>query len=305
MTEEEARLLEEEVIHINFIGDFIESDQIQLTVQGQTISSNFGTIESSQYNMEQLISSGIKNRILSNKEVFNRKNRQTIEKLSSLSFKHYNDFKKHPKFIPYLDKMSTIKYYSKANIGSRPSKRGNKDEEFDFDKLRAIPFVGGWNQLKQNVPGFYGLGTSINYFYKKNKIKDVKDLYSEVPFFRALVSNSMMSLTKSFFELTSYMSKDEEFGEFWKLIHEEYLLTKKMLLKISNFKNLMENEPANKLSIETREEIVMPLITIQQYALQIVNEIDSNKLDNSKKPIFEKMITRSLYGNINASRNSA
>ena len=287
------------------LGDFIESDQIQLTVQGQTISSNFGTIESSQYNMEQLISSGIKNRILSNKEVFNRKNRQTIEKLSSLSFKHYNDFKNHPKFIPYLDKMSTIKYYSKANIGSRPSKRGNKDEEFDFDKLRAIPFVGGWNQLKQNVPGFYGLGTSINYFYKKNKIKDVKDLYSEVPFFRALVSNSMMSLTKSFFELTSYMSKDEEFGEFWKLIHEEYLLTKKMLLKISNFKNLMENEPANKLSIETREEIVMPLITIQQYALQIVNEIDSNKLDNSKKPMFEKMITRSLYGNINASRNSA
>ena len=287
------------------LGDFIESDQIQLTVQGQTISSNFGTIESSQYNMEQLISSGIKNRILSNKEIFNKKNRRTIEKLSSISYNHYNDFKKHPKFIPYLEKMSTIKYYSKTNIGSRPSKRVSKDDKFDFDKLRAIPFVGGWNQLKQNVPGFYGLGSSINYFYKRNKIKDVKDLYNEVPFFRALVSNSMMSLTKSFFELTSYMSKDDEFGEFWKIIHEEYLLTKKMLLKISNYKELMQNEPANKLSIQTREAIVMPLITIQQYALQIVNEIDSNKMDNSKKPIFEKMITRSLYGNINASRNSA
>jgi phosphoenolpyruvate carboxylase len=287
------------------LGDFIESDQIQLTVQGQTISSNFGTIESSQYNMEQLISSGIKNRILSNKEIFNKKNRRTIEKLSSISYNHYNDFKKHPKFIPYLEKMSTIKYYSKTNIGSRPSKRVSKDDKFDFDKLRAIPFVGGWNQLKQNVPGFYGLGSSINYFYKRNKIKDVKDLYNEVPFFRALVSNSMMSLTKSFFELTSYMSKDDEFGEFWKIIHEEYLLTKKMLLKISNYKELMQNEPANKLSIQTREAIVMPLITIQQYALQIVNEIDSKKMDNSKKPTFEKMITRSLYGNINASRNSA
>ena len=95
------------------------------------------------------------------------------------------------------------------------------------------------------------------------------------------------------------------FSEFWKIIYEEYLLTKKMLLKISNFKELMENEPANKLSIETREAVVMPLITIQQYALQIVNEIDSKKMDNLKKPIFEKMITRSLYGNINASRNSA
>ena len=201
--------------------------------------------------------------------------------------------------------MSTIKYYSKTNIGSRPSKRSSKDDKFDFEKLRAIPFVGGWNQLKQNVPGFFGLGSSINYFYKKNKIKDVKDLYNEVPFFRALVSNSMMSLTKSFFELTSYMSKHEEFGEFWKIIHDEYLLTKKMLLKISNFKELMENEPANKLSIETRESIVMPLITIQQYALQNVNEIESNKLNDKKKSIFDKMITRSLYGNINASRNSA
>ena len=287
------------------LGDFIESDEIQLTVQGQTISSNFGTIKSSQYNMEQLISSGIKNRILSNSEVFNKKNRKTIQKLSSISYNSYKDFKSHPSFIPYLEKMSTIKYYSKTNIGSRPSKRGVKGEAFNFDKLRAIPFVGSWNQLKQNVPGFYGLGTSINHFYKNNKIKDVKLLYEEVPFFRALVSNSMMSLTKSFFELTSYMSKDEEFGEFWKIIHDEYILTKKMLLKISNFKELMENEPANKLSIQTRENVVMPLITIQQYALQIVKEIESGEIYNLKKSIFEKMITRSLYGNINASRNSA
>ena len=287
------------------LGDFIESDEIQLTVQGQTISSNFGTIKSSQYNMEQLISSGIKNRILSNSEVFNKKNRKTIEKLSSISYSSYKDFKSHPSFIPYLEKMSTIKYYSKTNIGSRPSKRGVKGEEFNFDKLRAIPFVGSWNQLKQNVPGFFGLGTSINYFYEKNRIKDVKLLYQEVPFFRALVSNSMMSLTKSFFELTSYMSKDQEFGEFWKIIHDEYVITKKMLLKISNFKELMENEPANKLSIETRENIVMPLITIQQYALQIVKEIESGDLKKTDKSVFEKIITRSLYGNINASRNSA
>ena len=201
--------------------------------------------------------------------------------------------------------MSTIKYYSKTNIGSRPSKRGDKGDEFNFDKLRAIPFVGSWNQLKQNVPGFYGLGSSINYFYKNNKIKDVKLLYQEVPFFRALVSNSMMSLTKSFFELTSYMSRDEEFGDFWKIINDEYILTKKMLLKISNFKELMENEPANKLSIETRESIVMPLITVQQYALQMVKEIESGKIKNIDKSTFEKIITRSLYGNINASRNSA
>ena len=291
-------------VYFNEAVNVTGTPQLQLN-QATALGSNFGTIKSSQYNMEQLISSGIKNRILSNSEVFNKRNRKTIEKLSSISYDEYKKFKGHPSFIPYLQKMSTIKYYSKTNIGSRPSKRGDKGDEFNFDKLRAIPFVGSWNQLKQNVPGFYGLGSSINYFYKNNKIKDVKLLYQEVPFFRALVSNSMMSLTKSFFELTSYMSKDEEFGDFWKIINDEYILTKKMLLKISNFKELMENEPANKLSIETRESIVMPLITVQQYALQIVKEIESGKIKNIDKSTFEKIITRSLYGNINASRNSA
>jgi len=286
------------------LGSMVESHEIQITVQGQTISSNFGTTDSCQYNLEQLISSGVKNRSIANKEVFSTTNRKTLDKLSAVSFDAYNSFKDHPKFIPYLEKMSTIKYYAKTNIGSRPSKRSGNSSEFNFNSLRAIPFVGSWSQLKQNVPGFYGLGTALNYFFVNKKFKQVKQLYKEVPFFRALISNSMMSLTKSFFQLTSYMSNDPEFGEFWDLIFEEYTLTKKMLLKVSDFKELMQNEPANKLSIQTRENIVLPLITIQQYALQNIKQIEKN---NSKKSIdvFERMITRSLFGNINASRNSA
>ena len=132
----------------------------------------------------------------------------------------------------------------------------------------------------------------------------MKSLYKEVPFFRALVSNSMMSLTKSFFQLTSYMTNDPEFGDFWDLIFEEYKLSKKMLLKVSDFKELMQNEPANKESITTRENIVLPLITIQQYALQNIKEIEK-KGSVKKLDVFERMITRSLFGNINASRNSA
>jgi len=286
------------------LGSLVESHEIQITVQGQTISSNFGTTDSCQYNLEQLISSGVKNRSIANKEVFSSNNRRTLDKLSSLSYNAYSSFKDHPKFVPYLEKMSTIKYYAKTNIGSRPSKRSGNSSEFNFNSLRAIPFVGSWSQLKQNVPGFYGLGTALNYFFVHKKFKQVKQLYKEVPFFRALISNSMMSLTKSFFQLTSYMSNDPEFGEFWDLIYEEYTLTKKMLLKVSDFKELMQNEPANKLSIQTRENIVLPLITIQQYALQNIKQIEKNNSKNNID-VFERMITRSLFGNINASRNSA
>ena len=288
------------------LGSFVESDEIQLTVQGQTISSNFGTTQSCQYNLEQLLSSGIQNRILSNSgETSNKEDKLILENLAVISYKAYTDFKNHPKFLPYLEHMSTIKYYAKTNIGSRPSKRGKANAEFDFSALRAIPFVGSWSQLKQNVPGFFGVGTALKFYSDKNKFHELKKLYNRSPFFRTLISNSMMSLTKSFFKLTSYMKEDPEFGEFWTIIYEEYKLSKKMILRLSGFKELMENEPANKASIQTREKIVLPLITIQQYALRKIKDIERGKFTKKDLDVYEKMVTRSLFGNINASRNSA
>ena len=288
------------------MGGLIQANEIQLTIQGQTISSNFGTIDSSQYNLEQLLSSGISN-ITEGSRVNDLTpiDRKTLDFLAKKSFKEYENFKNHPKFLPYLEHMSTLPYYSKTNIGSRPSKR-NISDSLIFSDLRAIPFVGSWSQLKQNVPGFFGVGSAINLLEKRGEIKSVKKLFKNSLFFRTLVFNSMMSLTKSFFELTSYMENDKEYGEFWKLIHDEYKLTKKMLLKISGFKELMENEPAGKSSIKAREEIVQPLLTIQQFALIKIKELES-KSDFSKKQvkILEALVTRSLFGNINASRNSA
>ena len=66
-----------------------------------------------------------------------------------------------------------------------------------------------------------------------------------------------------------------------------------------------QNEPANKLSIQTRENIVLPLITIQQFALQNIKELNAGKNNGKKIHVYEKMVMRSLFGNINASRNSA
>ena len=288
------------------MGTFVESDEIQLTVQGQTISSNFGTIQSCQYNLEQLLSSGIQNRVFNDSNSQSGKDdKKILDKLANISYKAYSDFKSHPKFVPYLEHVSTIKYYAKTNIGSRPSKRGNVDSKFDFSSLRAIPFVGSWSQLKQNVPGFYGVGTALKYYSDKKEFSKIKKLYKTSPFFRTLMSNSMMSLTKSFFKLTAYMKNDPEYGEFWSLIYEEYKLTKKLILRLSGFNSLMENEPANKASIEIREKIVLPLITIQQFALRKIKEIENKKDKSEDLEVYEKMVTRSLFGNINASRNSA
>ena len=290
----------------NSMGDTIQANDIQLTIQGQTISSNFGTLDSSQFNLEQLLSSGIKNQIFGkNSNNLSDEDKATLDLISEKSYNAYQRFKSHPKFIKYLENITTLPYYSKTNIGSRPSKRGIS-KDLSLKDLRAIPFVGSWSQSKQNVPGFFGVGTSLNEMKINNDFNKVKRLYKNSSFFRTLIANSMMSLTKSFFDLTSYLSNDSEYGDFWNIIYDEFLLSKKMILQLTGYKSLMENEEAGKASIEIREAIVQPLITIQQYALmQIQEHKKNNTLDSKLLKVYEKMVTRSLFGNINASRNSA
>ena len=287
------------------LGPTIEDKEVQLTIQGQTISSNFGTLESSQYNLEQLISSGISNKLNDAHLRMERADKTVMDTLAKVSFKAYSDFKAHPMFLPYLERMSTLKYYAKTNIGSRPSKRGQSDT-LVFSDLRAIPFVGSWSQLKQNVPGFYGVGTALKYYEDKGEFRKVKHLYKNSAFFKTLIENSMMSLSKSFFDLTKYMAGDPEFGDFWNIIYQEYLLSKRLILKLTGYKELMEEEPAGRASIRIREDIVLPLLTIQQFALKKLQDLKKqSNVDPKEIEVYEKIVTRSLFGNINASRNSA
>ena len=284
------------------LGKKIASTQIQLTIQGQTISSKFGTKESARLNLEQLMTAGLENQILKdNKKPLTPKQNKLLEQMSSSALDEYTRLKEHPLFTPFLLDMSPLKYYSKTNIGSRPDKR-NKSSDIKFEQLRAIPFVGAWSQIKQNIPGFFGLGTALKEMEVAGKLNEIIVLYSESRFFRALIGNSMQSMCKTYFPLTKYMKHDRKYGEFWSMLKEEYDLTERLILKISCQKELLENNQNIKESIALREETVLPLLVIQQYALMRLRE---NDLTKDQISILEKMVVRSLFGNINASRNSA
>ena len=283
------------------MGNQVENEEIQLTIQGQTITSNFGTINSSQYNLEQLLSAGVGHELFSDAKLqLSQQDRVLMEDLGNISYQSYQQLKEHKLFLPYLQKFSPLNYYSKSNIASRPAKRGSSNE-LKFEDLRAIPFVGSWSQLKQNVPGFYGVGTALQVLKEKGQWKEVQSLFNNIGFFKTLIDNSMMSMVKSSFAITKYIDKNPEYTEIWNLIKEEFKLTTQLYLELSNTKSLMENDTVAKYSILLRDRIVLPLLTIQQYALCRVQEPTINA---NLKASYEKLLTRTMFGVINAARNS-
>ena len=283
------------------MGNQIENEEIQLTIQGQTITSNFGTIHSSQYNLEQLLSAGVSHELFADSKLqLSPQDRFIFEELGNISYQSYQQLKEHALFLPYLQKFSPLNYYSKSNIASRPAKRG-AGNTLKFEDLRAIPFVGSWSQLKQNVPGFFGVGTALQVMKEKGMWKEVQSLFNNISFFKTLIDNSMMSMVKSSFAITKYIDKDPEYQEIWNIIREEFKLTTQLYLELSNTKSLMENDTVAKHSILLRDRIVLPLLTIQQYALCRVQE---PTIDEALKAAYEKLLTRTMFGVINAARNS-
>ena len=284
------------------LGNNIENEEIQITVQGQTITSNFGTIQSSQYNLEQLLSAGISNEIFADTRMqISQHERYLLEELGKISYETYQSFKTHPLFLTYLQQFSPLNYYSKSNIASRPAKRGGGGG-LRFEDLRAVPFVGSWSQLKQNVPGYFGVGTALQKMKEKGMWEDIKAMFRNVLFFRTLIDNSMMSMLKSSFTLTQYIKNDPKYGAIWELIKDEFDLTHKLVLELSDSTELMQDDKTGRASIQMRDKIVLPLLTIQQYALHQLHE---KEVTPEMKEVYEKLITRSMFGIINAARNSA
>jgi phosphoenolpyruvate carboxylase len=286
------------------MGRNIASKEIQLTIQGQTISSNFGTVDAAQFNMEQLIHAGIRNVLATSKETtLSVDEEQLLQRLADESFEAYSTLKNHHNFIEYLNYASPLRYYAEANIGSRPSKR--KPGKLNLNDLRAVPYVGSWSQLKQNLPGYYGVGTALEKLETAGKWVEIAQLYKRSLFFKTLLDNCEMAMSKCFFPLTAFLAEHPKYGELWNMIYHEYELTKSYVLRLAGASELLEDKPVNQLSIQMRQRIELPLLTIQQYALTKIREMEEQEIESPYKKVYEKLVMRCSFGIINAERNSA
>lgn len=311
------------------MGRAIESREIHLTIQGQTVSSKFGTHESARHNLEQLVTSGLENQLYPEQgSSLTREDEELLEEISQAAHRHYRALREHEKFIPYLEQMTPLRFYGLTNIASRPTSRSSQDR-LSLENLRAIPFVGAWSQLKQNIPGYFGFGSALQEQLEAGRRDDLSRLYEQSLFFRTLVENTRQSLSKTYYPLTRYLEADPEFGDFWQQLRDEAELTKQAFAQISGSRELMATDPSMRDSIRTREEIVLPVLVIQQYALAMLRELGDGTpapegngeagasastgaaptdgapaAPAETRSVFEKMVVKSLPIIVNSARNA-
>ena len=134
-----------------------------------------------------------------------------------------------------------------------------------------------------------------------DNVNKFSKLYQSSLLFKGLMDNAMQSLAHTNFALTRHLQSDEKFGKFWQKIYAEAQLSQQLLLLISGHDRLVAENQIKGQSIKFREQIIQPLVIIQQYAMDKLRHLSS---DDPQYAIFEKIVKKSLAASINASRNS-
>ena len=171
-----------------------------------------------------------------------------------------------PGFIDYFYESTPVTEIGLLNIGSRPSHRKKADRS--LGSIRAIPWVFGWAQSRHTLPAWYGIGSALRDFIESQPegLVHLQAMYREWPFFRGLLSNVQMTLTKADMEIAqeyASLCDHPNTPEIYRAIADEYLRTVDGVKQVAQIKTLLEDNPALALSISRRRPYIDPINHIQ------------------------------------------
>jgi len=284
----------------------IEQLETQLTIQGQTISSNFGNPDMARYHVEQLFTANLENLLFPDRgHDPSPEHAALLDEMSSIAFEAYRELRDDPRLISLLDEHSPLPLFEHLTIGSRPVSR-RASQNLELANLRAIPFVATWSVLKIQIPGFYGLGAALKRLIGAGREAELSRLYHDSRFFRALLDNAAMSLLKSRFDVSAHLEHNERVGSLWCRIRDEAATVERCILLISHQPYLLSNDPLVRASVRFREEIVLPLLVIVHDAFARYNEYRlAGKLNCEAAVEARRMALKGIAAVINATRNAA
>ena len=271
--------------------------RIKITEQGEVISDKYGLPELARNHLELSVAAVIEASLLHAEPRHTPERLEewftTMDWLSERAFAKYRSLVEIEGFVDYFMDSTPVEELAGMNIGSRPSRRASADGSRSIDDLRAIPWVFGWMQSRQIIPGYFGVGQALREAREAGMEDVLAEMFEGWAFFRTFISNVEMTLVKSSMEIAGrYVDTlvDPSLHHIFDGIKEERNKAVQELLRITGQENLLDHQPVLKRTLAVREYYVDPLNYLQ------VSLLARRRSSDGDDPSVERALLLSING---------